>query len=56
MPPAQTKPQAPTEQTCSAEQALPQAPQFAGSFVVLTQVSPHAVSFGPQLHLPAAQL
>jgi hypothetical protein len=57
VPPAQTKPHLPLEQTWPLGHALPHVPQFAASVVVLTQAVPHSVvppaQFTP--HLPLEQ-
>jgi hypothetical protein len=42
VPPPQTRPQTPAEQTRPSAQALLQAPQFDGSFLVFTQLERHS--------------
>jgi hypothetical protein len=50
--------QVPFEQTCPVSQFLPHAPQFAGSFEVVTQVEvdAHHVLPVPQVHVPFEQV
>ena len=56
VPPTQVSAQTLFEQTWPAAHTVPQAPQFAGSFLVLVQALPHLVAppehTSPQTPLP----